>query len=356
MKNADRANIKQIAKEAGVSTQTVSRVINNRHDVAADTRKRIQEIIERLGYQPNHHARSLIHGRSCTIGIVTYGLKFFGPSRTFLGIEAAADELGYTLFLRIVYQPENNQVEYLMKDMLAHQVDGIVWAVPEIGGNRDWLIKEHCKFSIPLISLSMESRPGMSVIAVDNFSGGYQATQHLIQQGYRKVGIITGPLTWWEAQQRLEGWRKANQDAGRNVDESFMVEGDWTPISGEMSMYKLLQQRPDIDGVFICNDHMSIGAMKAARQSFRNIPNDLGIVGFDDISETPYFVPPLSTLRQDMRGLGIKAMDALNKMIKDKEKGKSIETISTLLEPQLIVRQSSSLEDNMSQDRRLDNL
>lgn len=350
-----RVNIKQIAREAGVSAQTVSRVINDRPDVAPDTRKRIKEIIERLDYQPNHIARSLLKGRSCSIGVITFGLKFFGPSRTFVGIESQANDVGYSLFLRLLYKPESNKVEELFKDMLAHRVDGIIWAVPEIGNNRDWIAREHHRFSVPLVLLSMQPRPGLSVIAVDNSSGGYKATRHLLEQGYENVGIITGPSLWWEAKQRLHGWRVANEEAGRSVDESLIVEGDWTPIGGERGLYRLLEQRPDIEAVFVCNDQMAIGAMEAARKVGRNIPDDLGIVGFDDISESSYFVPPLTTVRQDIGELGRRAVQELNQLIMDRQKGKSNDAISILLQPQLILRESSRRRKALSEFKSISN-
>src|SRR5512141_1747406 len=137
-----RATIKQVAKEAGVSLQTVSRVANNHPDVAPATRRKVEKVIKRLHYQPSTIARTLIQGHSRTLGVVGSGLEFYGPSHTLVGIEKQADELGYALHLSRVQQPERDGSQSAWRDMLARQVDGIIWAVPEIGGNRNWVEKE----------------------------------------------------------------------------------------------------------------------------------------------------------------------------------------------------------------------
>lgn len=354
MPNPRRVTIKEVAKEAGVSAQTVSRVINNRHDVASETRQRILDIITSLGYQPSYIARSLIHGNSCTIGVVAYGLKFYGPSRTFLGIEEEANDKGYDLFLRLIHEPENDNGEELVKSMLSHQVEGIIWAVPQIASNRDWILEASIHLPVPLVLLSMQEHPSHCVVAIDNQSGGRLATQHLIQQGYRRIGIITGPLSWWEAVQRRMGWEKALSEAGIHVKDSLIVEGDWTPISGEQSLHRLLKQAPEIDAVFVSNDQMAIGAMKAARELGRNIPKDLGIIGFDNISESAYFYPPLSTIRQDMRELGRRAVRELIRIVDGLDDGKAVTPTNTYIQPELIVRESSVPYDKEHLQKRID--
>jgi LacI family transcriptional regulator len=339
-----RVTIKEIAKEAGVSTQTVSRVANHRPDVAPETRERVQEIIDRLGYQPNYIARSLIRGRSFTLGVVGWGLEYFGPSRTLSGIEQQANELGYTPLLCLVRQPERSDVEQILRELLSRCVDGIVWAVPEIGSNRDWIRKETPRLSVPVVFLSMEPQPDLSVVSVDNRIGGRMATKHLLDQGYQKVGLITGPLSWWEARQRQSGWEDALEEAEIPIEHNLVVEGDWMAASGEQGLRRLLEQRPDIDAVFVCNDQMALGALQAAHQMGQRVPEDLALVGFDDIPESIYFHPPLSTVRQDMVELGCCAVRELGRMIEAIQQGKAVlEPRTILLQPELIVRESSTL-------------
>jgi LacI family transcriptional regulator len=335
-----RVTIKQVAKEAGVSTQTVSRVINHRPDVAPETRRRVLQVIDRLGYRPSNIARSLIQGRSYTLGVVGYGLEYFGPSRTLSGIEQQANELGYSLLLSLIRQPEKNDVEQILRELLSRYVDGIVWAVPEIGNNRDWIRQEIAQLSVPIVFLSTQPRPKQSVVAVDNRSGGRMATQHLLDQGYQNIGLITGPLDWWEARQRQLGWQDALKEV--TIENNLVVEGDWTAESGERGLRQLLEQRPYIDAVFVCNDQMALGTLQAARQMGVQVPGDLALVGFDDIPESAYFYPPLSTVRQDMIELGRRAVRELGRMIEASQQGRAvIEPKTILLQPELIVRASS---------------
>jgi LacI family transcriptional regulator len=337
----NRVTIKQVAKEAGVSSQTVSRVANHHPDVSSETRRQVQQVIDRLMYQPSHIARTLSQGKSCTLGVVGTGLEYFGPSRTLLGIERQAHELGYTLHLTLIHQPEHDDVEQVCRDLLSRHVDGVVWAVPQIGSNRDWLATGTLLLSAPIVFLSMESNPHLSVISVDNRSGGRLATQHLIVQGYRQIGLITGPSDWWEAQQRRLGWEDALKEAGLPVDDALIVEGDWMSASGERGLQQLLERRPEMDAVFVSNDQMAVGALQAARQMGRPVPEKLGVVGFDNISESAYFYPPLTTVAQDMVALGSCAVQVLWGLIEESERGPLGSPQTNLIQPQLIVRASS---------------
>ncbi len=348
-----RVTIKEVAEEAGVSTQTVSRVINHRPDVAPETRQRVQEVIDRLGYQPSNIARSLIRGRSFTLGVVGWGVEYFGPSRTLSGIEQQANSLGYTVLLSLVRQPERSDIEQIVRELLSRQVDGIVWAVPEIGSNRDWIRKETSRPPVPVVFLSMQPPSDLSVVAVDNRSGGRMATKHLLDEGHENVGLITGPLAWWEARQRRFGWQDALEEAGITIENSLIVEGDWTAAGGERGLRRLLEQRPDVDAVFISNDQMALGALQAVRQMGRRVPEDLAIVGFDDIPESVYFYPPLSTVRQDMIELGRCAVRELGRTIEATQQGKAIaEPRITLLQPQLIIRESSVIMRSVEETRQ----
>jgi LacI family transcriptional regulator len=347
MAHKKKVTIKQVAKEAGVSTQTVSRVVNQRPDVAPETRRRVQQIIDRLRYQPSYIARSLIQGRSCTLGVVGYGLDFYGPSRTLSGIEKQANELGFTLLLSLVRHPdpEEQVTRQLVRDMLARHVDGIIWAVPEIGDNRDWLEKEIQHFSVPIVAITMAPRPHISVVSIDNHSGGQMATEHLLSQGYQTIGHVAGPSDWWEARQRRLGWQLALERVGKSVDDDLVVAGDWGADSGTQGLRLLLEQRPDIDAVFFGNDQMALGGLQTARQFGRRVPQDLAVIGFDDIPESAYFCPPLSTVRQRIFDLGSCAVRELNRLIEASEQeDASAQPESVWLQPELIIRQSTVIK------------
>lgn len=337
-----RVTIKEVAQAASVSLQTVSRVLNNRPDVSAETRERIQEIILRLGYSPNVLARSLIQGRSHTIGVVGYGLSFYGPARVLTGIERRANEVGYSLLLGLLHEPETDHGEEVFQGLISRQVDGVIWAVPEIGANRDWMIEQYAGLSVPIVFINMEPAPGLPVACVDNYQGGRLATQHLLEQGFRRIGIITGPQAWWEARQRKQGWEDALRFIGQEPREDWVVSGDWYPASGESGMTELLRRCPDLDAVFACNDPMAAGALLSARRQGRRVPEDLAIIGYDDAPESAYFTPALSTVSQPLGELGAQAVDMLYQILNTPAKETGSELPEAIwAQPQLVVRESS---------------
>jgi len=336
-----RTTIIDVARAAGVSYQTVSRVINSKPDVSDETRKRVEAVIQELGYKPSVIARSLIQQRSYTIGVVTAGLKYIGPSQTLNGITQQAEEKGYTLLLKELPSFETNNVQYLVDSLLSRHVDGIIWAAPEIGENRKWIEENSIDLSIPIIFLSMHPIEGISIIDVDNYLGGQIATQHLIDYGYQQVGFISGPLDWWVARQRKLGWENILLNNKREANPRTWVEGNWSSSSGEKAFQQLLDQYPDIDAVFSANDQMALGAMSYAFLHSIRIPQDIAFVGFDDIAEAEYFAPPLTTVRQDLLNLGCTAVNEIVCAIEEMREGKLGKSINYLLAPQLIIRQST---------------
>lgn len=333
-----RVTIKEVAATAGVSTQTVSRVVNGRPDVASDTRAHVQSVIEELGYQPSKIARSLIRGQSYSLGVVSSSIGLYGPSLVLQGIQEAAVEEDYSLLLNILPDAQVFDAEKTLRDILAYHVDGILWAVPEIGQNRDLIQQALPNLRVPIVFLNVQPRPNLVTAVIDNKHGGRIATRHLIEQGRQHIGVITGPMSWWEARQRELGWREELVANGRSVDESYIANGDWTPTSGERCIRMLLEWHPEIDAVFVCNDQMALGAMKVARQMGRNIPEDLAIVGYDDIPESPYFYPSLTTVRQDVAEMGRQGVKLLLALLNDSD---APSPDSVVLQPNLIVRESS---------------
>jgi LacI family transcriptional regulator len=340
-----RVTIKEVAKAAGVSTQTVSRVLNNRPDVAPETFQRVQQIIEETGYAPNILAQSL-KGRSRTLGVVAYGLDYFGPSRVITGIEEQANELGYSIFLNLLHQPETNDIDDLLKNLLARQVEGIIWAIPEIGNNRAWAHARSPDLPIPVIFVSGMGGPStLPLVGIDNRAIGRIAAKHLLAGGARQIGIITGPPNWWEAQQRQAGWRETLEAHGLVFENRLVAAGDWSAQSGEQGLYRLLQQSPAIDAVFASNDQMALGVLHAAHRLGKRVPEDLSIAGVDNIPESAHFWPPLTTIRQRLREAGAQAVQELDHMIQNAEPAKQGEDGNipniALLQPELVVRESS---------------
>jgi LacI family transcriptional regulator len=331
--------LQDVAALAGVSAKTVSRVVNNQGEIKETTRQKIQAAIDELGYRPNILARSLIHQRTNTLAVVAWGIDYFGPSRTMIGIEQQAEELGYSLFLSLVRDAENHDQERLLDMLLARRVDGILWAVPEVGENRRWLDPAELP---PIIFLSMSAQPGITVVAVDNRSGSRQATRHLLERGRHKVGIITGPMAWWEARERYAGWRGTLKEVGLSAPAARVVESYWSAAGGERAMQQLLKQAPDLDGVYASSDQIALGALGAIHASGRRVPEDIAVVGFDNMPESAYFWPPLTTVYQKLTHVGRTAVQQLHQMIEARRQQTVVEAASTSIEPELIVRASSA--------------
>ena len=337
-----QVTITQVAKEAGVSIQTVSRVINNRQEITPATRQHVQEVIKRLGYQPNAIARSLSQRRTHTLGVVTSGLEYYGPSHILVGVEQGANQKGLSILLNLLHEPENENIGKIVNGLISRQVEGIIWAVPEIGNNRSWFREAMPHLTIPVIFLSTQPKGDLHVVEIDNRNGAYMATQHLLERGYRRIGLITGPLTWWAASERRRGWEDALMAAGIPFDDSHIVEGNWSAESGERGLHELLAKCPDIEAVFACNDQMALGLMRAARSLGKRIPEDLAVVGFDDIPESAFYYPPLTTIHQALYELGHVAVQTFMKLRDAERRDEAGATAQTVwLEPQLVVREST---------------
>lgn len=341
MNSINRITIKDVARVAGVSTQTVSRVLNNRPDVSPTTRTRIQDVIRELGYAPNVFARNLSRGRGNTIGVVGYGLFYYGSSNVLTGIEGKAYKLGYSLTLSLLDRIEPSRVDSILYDLLSRRVEGIIWAVPGFMDTFEFLDEKISNLQVPLVYINRGSNGSDFAAALDNRLGGRLAVDHLTDQGYKRVGIITGPQNWWEARERLASWRGVVEALGYSNIDGLIVEGDWNPPSGDVGLHRLLDQDPDVDAVFVSNDQMALGALQAARRLGLKVPQDLGIVGFDDIPEAAYFYPSLTTVRQNTRNLGTLAVERINELIQAQREGETLEPEISWVKPRLIVRKSS---------------
>ena len=338
--NTKRVTIKDVAQAAGVSTQTVSRVMNKFSYVSDETRQRVEAVVEQLGYRPSTLARSLIQQRSYTLGVVTFGLKYIGPSRTLNGIADKADELGYMLLMKKMDNFDTNRIDEVFDSLLARQVDGIIWDVPEVDENRAWAQGIESLLA-PIVFMSMEPKPGYSVVSIDSYLGAQMATQHLLEQGCRHIGHIAGPLDWWEARLRLQGWRDTLEKAGMQASGQHWEQGNWSSASGVAAAEKLFLRYPEMDGIFVANDQMALSVLREACRREIKVPNQLAVVGFDGIPESAYFCPSLTTVSQDPQLLGGQAVQSLVEMIEALQENRLIETQSILVPPTLVVRESS---------------
>lgn len=341
MARSKRITIFDVADESGVSRQTVSRVLNNKPDVAPDTRERVLEVIKRTSYQPSQLARSLSQGISCTLGMVGYGIEYYGPSRTLSVVEREASNYGYSLTLRLIHDPEGEDISGILNSLISQHVDGIIWAVPQIGDNRERLIDAVSDLTVPVVCSNATPHETFSVIESNNIEGGKLATHHLINLGKKRIGIITGPLSWVASVQRFNSWRESLKSAGLEGHKSRVFEGDWSAKSGYEGFYQLIKANPDLDGVFACNDQMALGVLKAAAEIGKKIPEEIALVGYDNIPESEYFSSPLTTIRQNFAEQGKKVVEEIERRIQDRSKDNEDIPENILMKPELIIRDSS---------------
>lgn len=251
--------------------------------------------------------------------------------------------MGYALLLKELPRFDTEDLEQLFKSLIARQIDGIIWAVAEVGNNRARLQEQLGRLSVPIIFLTMQPQPGVPTVAVDNYAGGRMATEHLLEQGYKNIGHVSGPLNWWEARQRKAGWRDTLLAAGVPEADLHAAEGTWSSASGERAIGRLLASYPEMDAVFVGNDQMALSVLQTACRQGIEVPEDLAVVGFDGLSDTAHYWPPLTTVRQDLRDLGCTAVRELVQVIEasSQEEQAVIQHVSISLCPELIVRDSS---------------
>jgi LacI family transcriptional regulator len=304
---ADSVTVIDVAREAGVSPSTVSRILNGTTAVANDKRQRVMAAIAKMGYQPNVLAQSLVRGRSNTIGIVTPDLSsaFYGAAIG--GVEQAFIGSGYhPLFGSAHWQAGEERAAIDL--LLNRKVDGLI----VMGGFSDasYLLEVHKRLPLILIGRQIE---GMEdhCLASDNAHGAFLATQHLIEFGHRRIAHIAGPTSNQDAYQRHLGYRRALEAYGLEYNPIMVQEGDFLERSGAMALESLLMRAPTFSAVFAANDQMAMGARLALARRGLRVPEDVSIVGFDDLPSSPYLYPPLTSVRQPMNEMGFQATTAL---------------------------------------------
>ena len=342
IKNSNKSTIYDVAEKAGVSRQTVSRVINNRQDVSDETRKRVKEVMAELNYQPNAVAQSLSRQKSYLFGVVTAGLKYIGPSRTLSGITNKTEELGYGLLLKEMEYSNSANVIPLLDWFKSHQVDGIIWAAPEIEDNRRWVRDVFPLIDIPIIFLTMEEQKNVTVVTTDNFTGSKEAVNHLLKHGRRNIGHISGPLNWWEARERKRGWETALAEGGIEVTDRMWTQGNWSPKSGRSAFLELIEKFPEMDSIFVGNDQMALSVLQSSLKLGKRVPQDLSVIGFDGIADSEFYSPSLSTVSQNQDELGrIAVAELVSQIESELSDNKVVEPKYITIQPELIIRESS---------------
>jgi DNA-binding LacI/PurR family transcriptional regulator len=294
-----------VARLAGVSHQTVSRVINGSAHVRAETRERVVAAMEKLDYRPNSVARALVTGRSKTLGVVTFNTTLYGPASTLVGVERAAHAAGYFVSIVSLESLERAAVKDAVERLRALGVDGVAMIAPqEASLGALWDLPA----DLPVVAVEAGPQDIVAVAEVDQPQGARLATEHLLGLGHETVHHLGGPPGWIEAEQRIAGWRDALDGAGAKA--STPLRGDWSARSGYERGRQMLGV-PDVTAIFVGNDQMALGLLRALREHGSDVPRDVSIVGFDDIPESAYFSPPLTTVRQDFNEMGRRGLHLL---------------------------------------------
>ena len=322
-----------VGRLAGVSHQTVSRVINGSRHVRPDTRRRVVAAMRALDYRPNAVARALVTGRSNTLGVVSFDTTLYGPASTLFGIERAAHEAGYFIIVASLKALDRPSVMDAVERLRIHGVDGILVIAPQEDA-ADALA--HAPVGTPLVAVEAGPSERVPVVAVNQFAGAVSATRHLLDLGHETVWHIAGPSDWHESRQRVEGWRSTLEAAGAQTPTPLI--GDWSARAG-YDLGRRLSADLAVTAIFVANDQMALGVLRAIHEAGREIPREVSVVGFDDIPEAPYFMPPLTTIRQDFNEMGSRSVRML---LRTMETGEPLPSDSSV-PPELVVRASTTV-------------
>ncbi|MFD3545152.1 LacI family DNA-binding transcriptional regulator [Streptomyces sp. NPDC058655] len=294
-----------VARVAGVSHQTVSRVLNGAPHVRPGTRERVLAAIRELDYRPNVAARALVTRRSQTLGVVSFGSALYGPASMLDGIEQAARSAGYFVSVASIRSLDARAVQEAVDRLRDQGVEGIVVIAPQTPAVR---AIARLSTAVPVVAVGSGSGSRVPTVSVDNEAGAQAVTRHLLDLGHTTVHHISGPPGWLETTARQAGWRRALEEAGAPVPE--VHPGDWSARGGYEAGLRIAGDRT-VSAVFCANDQLALGLLRALHEAGRAIPGDISVVGFDDISEAAYFAPPLTTVRQDFGELGRRALELL---------------------------------------------
>jgi DNA-binding LacI/PurR family transcriptional regulator len=333
-----KVTIKDIARICHVSTQTISRVVNKRPDVSPETRELVENAIAEMGYRPSALARSLVQQRSYTLGVILSGLKYLGISLILNGITEECQQTGYALFVEELPRFDTPNIVPVIESLMAHQVEGIIFAAPELNENVKIVQSQLPATRPPIIFLKCQPNPNYTTIGIDNYGGARKATEYLLNTGRRHIGLITGPLEWLEARQRKQGWEDALKSMGIEVEPRKWSIGNWSSASGESAFAELIQKYPTMNALFVSNDQMALGALHYCHANGIHVPEDMAIIGFDDLTEAAYFTPSLTTITNPLRELGKLAVSTLVNQIDGKPSDEHVIT----LQPELIIRDSTT--------------
>ncbi|UQU68621.1 LacI family DNA-binding transcriptional regulator [Couchioplanes caeruleus] len=327
--------MRDVAKLAGVSHQTVSRVLNEHPNVKQETRTRVLEAMQSLNYRRNLAARTLVTRQSHTLGLIGFETTLFGPASMLYGIEDAARAAGYLVSIATVRNLERREVLEAVDRLSQHAVDGIIAIAPKPAVTNGLLQAPGGLYCVAVGGAG--ETDAVPTVRVDNAAGARLATQHLLGLGHRTVHHVGGPHDWPEAQERVMGWRDTLYKAGAVVPP--VAFDSWTAEWGYRRGQELARD-PEVTAVFCANDRIALGVLRALHEAGRSVPRDVSIVGFDDMPDSGYFLPPLTTVRQDFAELGRRSLTLLLQHMADTDEPEA--PAHVVVSPELVVRGSTA--------------
>jgi DNA-binding LacI/PurR family transcriptional regulator len=325
-----------VARIAGVSHQTVSRVLNDHPNVRQTTRERVLAAIRELGYRPNAAARTLVTRRTRTLGVISFNTTLYGPASMLYGIEQAARQDDYFVTVAALAALDRRSVLEAVDRLRDQAFEGIIVIAPQTTAVAALAT---VPADVALVAVGCGTHASLRSVAVDNEAGAERATSYLLDLGHRTVHHLAGPKSWLDAQERETGWRRTLERRGAPVAEP-MVGGDWSARTG-YEYGRRIAADPSVTAVFCANDHMALGLLRALQEAGRQVPGDISVVGFDDIPEAEFFGPPLTTVRQDFDEVGRRALRALVEAI-DSGPVEAGGMARLGIEPTLVVRSSAT--------------
>ena len=320
-------SIRDVARVAGVSHQTVSRVLNDHPSIRDTTRQRVLDVMAELRYQPNRAARALASSRSRTIGILSAMSTDYGPASIMTSVESAARASGYWVSIANIDPAVEGSIPDALAQLRAQAVEGIVVVAPQV---RVFEALSQLPLDIPYVTLQSTSDNGHTLF-FDQYAGARLATRHLLELGHRSIYHLSGPQDWIEADARMQGF--LDEMNAWDAPTTAPILGDWSADFGYFAGRELARVR-DFTAIFASNDQMALGLLHAFRDAGIDVPGDVSVIGFDDIPEAAHFWPPLTTIRQDFPELGRRAVAFLL--------GELDTEGSHAIAPQLLVRSSTA--------------
>jgi DNA-binding LacI/PurR family transcriptional regulator len=324
--------MQEVARIAGVSHQTVSRVLNDNPRVRPETRDRVLAVIADVGYRRNSAARALVTSRSGTIGLLSPQSALSGPVSTLIAVEEAARAAGLFVSVASLRTFDEEAVTASLDHFLNQGVEGIIVVAPVPEAVR---VAAGLAAKVPMVLVAADTPggPGFQTVSVDQERGARLATRHLIDLGHRDIAHVSGPTDWLDARARLRGWERELKESGLCVRPP--LAGGWTPQGGFLAGERLLGQPPT--AVFVANDLMALGLVRAVVEAGLHVPGDLSVVGFDDIDGASHYLPPLTTVRQDFTALGRECVRLLLNQLTDEQTESAVSVA-----PELVLRSSTA--------------